>query len=82
MSSRNYLLTSAVPYTFTTPNICKVIDTQGIVHETHVVEDGAERPYRRATCCARADWGAVEPLFKTDDDAVTTCLFCIGAPRG
>jgi hypothetical protein len=83
--SVDFNLSLSLPYMFTSSTVRQVVDRAGIVHETtEIVEvsEGRRSIYRRATRCESATWHLIEPIFACDEDAVTTCLSCIGARRG
>lgn len=71
-------VTARVPYTYYSPQVRKVMDMTGVVHETCVAAPSAQG-YARRTRCESTQWHLVEPLLTVDENIVTTCLECVGA---
>lgn len=61
-------------YTFYSMHVRKVMDGQGIVHDTRLA--AADRSYHRETCCSSTMWHRLEPIMIVEEDMVTTCLEC------
>ncbi len=65
-------------YRFTSDKIRKVVDSEGVVHDTEWIRD---MTYRRRTLCDSQLWSLVEPVVPVSDDAVVTCITCLGTEK-